>query len=82
MHHSQVYYYKLALPTPLKRDESATISVETILSHASAPWPPTAAQKDAVKLKFEADMLLISPYETLSQRTKIRYGIVISFAHI
>ncbi|KZW02106.1 Ribophorin I [Exidia glandulosa HHB12029] len=68
----QVYYYKIALPTPLKRDETETLNVATLFSHASTPWPPTAAQKDPVRLNFEADMLLISPYETLSQRTKIR----------
>lgn len=70
--HDQVYYYKLTLPKPLKRDETATLNIWTSLSRASTPWPPTAAQKDTVRLKFQGDMLVLSPYETVSQRTKIR----------
>lgn len=68
----QVYFYKIALPTAATRDDTVVINVATTLSHAATPWPPTAAQTDPVRFNFEADLLVISPYETLSQRTKIR----------
>lgn len=51
--------------------------METVQTHATYPWPKTAAQNEAQSLKYEADLFILSPYPTLVQRTKIKYVIYI-----
>ncbi|KAH7104281.1 oligosaccharyl transferase alpha subunit, partial [Auriculariales sp. MPI-PUGE-AT-0066] len=67
-----VYYYTIRLPEPVKRSQDLNIVVGTTLSHAAKPWPASAGQRDPQRLKFTSDLLILSPYETLSQRTKIK----------
>ena len=57
----------------MAEDETATIVVNSILSHASTPFPATVKQGDPQLLKFSTDAYILSPYRTLSERTKIRY---------
>jgi len=47
--------------------------VETLQTHATEPWPATAAQKDDQALRYTTDLFILSPYATTVQRTKIKY---------
>jgi oligosaccharyltransferase complex subunit alpha (ribophorin I) len=60
------------LPTPLGLNETTSVVFETIQTHASYPWPAEASQTDDQVLKYETDILILSPYNTAVQRTKIR----------
>ena len=51
---------------------TANLVVDSILSHASTPFPATVKQSDPQRLKFETEALVLTPYPTLSQRIKIR----------
>ena len=63
------------LPNGLKKDESITLELETVQTHATYAWPPAVSQGDDYFLKYETDLFVISPYPTQVQRTKIRYHI-------
>ena len=65
--------YAVEFPKPLKLNGTTTLVVESVLSHATYPWPAEVAQKDEQAMKYEADLFVLSPYATLVQRTKIRY---------
>ena len=51
---------------------TATLVVDSILSHASTPFPASIKQSEPQRLKFETEALVLTPYPTLSQRIKIR----------
>ena len=51
---------------------TATLVVNSILSHACIPFPAAIKQSEPQRLKFEIEALVLSPYPTLSQRIKIR----------
>lgn len=69
---SGVHFYSAVLPKPLKLNDTATIEVETVLTHATYPWPAKISQGDDLAVKHEADLFVLSPYKTLVQRTKVR----------
>lgn len=62
------------LPKALGLNETTSLVLETVQTHATYPWPKEAAQADDQLLKYETDLLIISPYNTVVQRTKIRYA--------
>ncbi|KIM19466.1 hypothetical protein M408DRAFT_47828, partial [Serendipita vermifera MAFF 305830] len=68
---SNAYLYSVELP-PMAEDATATIVVNSILSHASTPFPESIKQADPQLLKFSTEAYVLSPYRTLSERTKIR----------
>lgn len=70
---SGAFEYTIELPNALKYNASANILVETVQTHATYPWPDTAAQTDPQSLKWTGELFVLSPYQTLVQRTKIRY---------
>ncbi|KAF9513259.1 hypothetical protein BS47DRAFT_1376772 [Hydnum rufescens UP504] len=73
LHKSQpVIYYSVDLPKWLNINESVTLLVNTIESHASIPLPATAKQNDPQSLLYETGAYVQSPYTTVNQRTKIR----------
>jgi oligosaccharyltransferase complex subunit alpha (ribophorin I) len=47
--------------------------LETVQTDATYPWPREAAQGDPQVLKFDTELFVVSPYETVVQRTKIRF---------
>jgi oligosaccharyltransferase complex subunit alpha (ribophorin I) len=51
---------------------TVNLVVETILTHTTYPWPEKASQKDEQSLKYEGDLLVLSPYKTATQRIKVR----------
>lgn len=65
--------YAVVLPKGLKKGEDITVELETVQTHATYPWPAAIGQSEAMSLKFETDLLVISPYPTSVQRTKIRH---------
>ncbi|KAH8105956.1 oligosaccharyl transferase alpha subunit [Cristinia sonorae] len=67
-----VYLYDVNLPAPLKTGGTTNIVVETVQTHVTYPYPEEASQKDGQSLKYESDLLVLSPYDTAVQRTKIR----------
>lgn len=72
---SGILYYAAELPKPLKANATTNLVVETVQTHATYPWPAEASQKDKQSLKYETDLLVLSPYATAVQRTKIRCDI-------
>ena len=71
MSYSNAYLYSVELP-PMAEDATATIVVNSILSHASTPFPASIKQGEAQLLQFSTDAYIITPYKTISERTKIR----------
>lgn len=69
-----IKYYAAELPKPLKLNATTNLVVETVQTHATYPWPGEASQKDGQALKYETGLLVLSPYATSVQRTKIRYA--------
>ncbi|KAJ7904502.1 Ribophorin I [Mycena olivaceomarginata] len=69
-----VHLLDISLPQPLALNASINIVLETIQTHATHPWPERASQQDPQGLKYKADLLVLSPYHTAVQRTKIRSG--------
>lgn len=54
-------------------NQTANLVIETVQTHATYPWPEEAAQKDPQSLKYHCELLVLSPYRTAVQRTKIKY---------
>jgi len=65
-------YVDIALPQTVPVNKSINLVVETVQTHATTPWPETAAQKDVQKLKYSTNLFVTSPYPTSVQRTKLR----------
>jgi len=69
--YSATYYYSVALPKALDKDQTASLVLETVQTHATYPFPPEAAQNDRQALKYDTDLFILSPYKTLTQKTKL-----------
>ena len=69
--YSHAHLYSVDLP-PMAANATANLVVDSILSHASTPFPATVKQSDPQRLKFETEALVLTPYPTFSQRIKIR----------
>ncbi|KAF7355305.1 Dolichyl-diphosphooligosaccharide--protein glycosyltransferase subunit 1 [Mycena sanguinolenta] len=67
-----VHLLDITLPQPLALNASVNIVLEAIQTHATYPWPETASQQEPQALKYKTDLLVLSPYHTAVQRTKIR----------
>ena len=70
--HSATYYYSVALPNALDTNQTANLVLETVQTHATYPFPPEAAQDGRQAVKYDTELLVLSPYKTLVQRTKFR----------
>ncbi|PVG00015.1 Ribophorin I [Serendipita vermifera] len=68
---SNAFLYTVELPA-MAENATATLIVNSILSHASAPFPASIKQSDPQALKFTTEAYVMTPYHTLSERTKIR----------
>jgi len=64
------YYYSVALPKALDKDQTASLTLETVQTHAAYPFPPQSSQDDRQALKYDTDLFVLSPYKTLVQKTK------------
>ncbi|KAG6821283.1 hypothetical protein H0H93_002393 [Arthromyces matolae] len=62
----------VTLEKPLPLNSTLNLVVESHQTHATYPWPAEASQKDEQALKYESDLLILSPYPTTVQRTKIK----------
>jgi oligosaccharyltransferase complex subunit alpha (ribophorin I) len=60
------------LPEKIVANATVNIVLETVLTHATYPWPAQAAQTDEQLLKYDGDLFVLSPYHTNTQRTKVR----------
>jgi oligosaccharyltransferase complex subunit alpha (ribophorin I) len=69
---SQFDILRVQLPKPLDVGSTVNLVLETVQTHASRPWPERAGQNDGQALKYDCNLLVISPYNTLVQRTKIK----------
>ncbi|KAH8830862.1 Ribophorin I [Flagelloscypha sp. PMI_526] len=69
-------YRLLDIHLPRKLDQGATVNIvlDTVQTHATWPWPETARQEDEQRLKYAADLFVLSPYNTLVQRSKFKAG--------
>ncbi|TRM67578.1 Ribophorin I [Schizophyllum amplum] len=78
---SDVHLVDVVLPEPLLAGATLNLVLDTVQTHATWPWPDQAKQTDEQALKYKTGLFVISPYETLVQRTKMRLASpsVISF---
>ncbi|KAG9016775.1 dolichyl-diphosphooligosaccharide--protein glycosyltransferase subunit 1 [Tulasnella sp. 427] len=76
-----IAFYELSLPQPLKVNETATFILTTVQSHASEPLPGSVRQTEPQALAYETGVYVLSPYDTLIQRIKLKSSTpdVISF---
>jgi len=66
------YSYTVSLPQSLSVNSTVNLVVETVHTHTTYPWPPQAGQESDQALKYEGDLLVLSPYKTATQRIKVR----------
>ena len=64
--------YTIELPKALNVNQTSNLVIETVQTHATYPWPEEAEQKDPQSLKYHSELLVLSPYKSAVQRTKIR----------
>ncbi|KZP00188.1 oligosaccharyl transferase alpha subunit [Calocera viscosa TUFC12733] len=69
---SLAYLYAIKLAKPLPKGESLTLLVDSVQSHATYPKPAFATQHDSHFRVYEADGIVLSPYETTSQRLRVK----------
>jgi oligosaccharyltransferase complex subunit alpha (ribophorin I) len=62
----------------MKIGDNVNIVVEALETHATWPWPPTAAQSEGQSLKYETYLFVLSPYDTQVMRNRIKYYLPIS----
>ncbi|KAG8852376.1 dolichyl-diphosphooligosaccharide--protein glycosyltransferase subunit 1 [Tulasnella sp. 330] len=71
-HADNVSLYGATLPKALKVNETATLVLTTIQSHASTPLPAAIRQGEPLYLKYTSDLYVLSSYNTIIQRLKLR----------
>ncbi|TFK75916.1 Ribophorin I [Pluteus cervinus] len=62
----------VTLPKALAVNGTANLIVDSIQTGATFPWPEKAAQAADQALKYRSDLFVISPYKTVTQKTKLR----------
>ncbi|KAF9534334.1 oligosaccharyl transferase alpha subunit [Crepidotus variabilis] len=62
----------ITLPKALSTDKTLNLVLETVQTHATWPSPATAAQNEDQSLKYQTNLLILSPYKTSVQRTKVK----------
>ncbi|EAU84778.1 oligosaccharyltransferase alpha subunit [Coprinopsis cinerea okayama7 len=62
----------VTLPKALSTNKTLNLVFETVQTHATYPWPATAAQGEEQKLKYATELFVLSPYSSVVQRSKIR----------
>jgi oligosaccharyltransferase complex subunit alpha (ribophorin I) len=60
------------LPKLMSVNSTSNLVLETVQTHVTRPWPEKAAQDEDQKLKYDMTLFVLSPYRTVTQRTKIR----------
>lgn len=69
---SPAVYYSVTLPKSLSVNDTISLVVSSIESHASYPLPAVAKQTEGQSLVYETEAYIVSSYPTLNQRTKIK----------
>jgi oligosaccharyltransferase complex subunit alpha (ribophorin I) len=69
---SGTYSYTVDLPKPLSINGTVNLVVEAIHTHTTYAWPKEVGQEADQALKYEGDLLVLSPYKTTTQRIKVR----------
>jgi oligosaccharyltransferase complex subunit alpha (ribophorin I) len=69
---SGTYLHTVDLPKPLSVNSTINLVVETIHTHTTYAWPAKVGQEQDQGLKYEGDLLVLSPYKTATQRIKVR----------
>ncbi|KAI6035371.1 Ribophorin I [Pisolithus orientalis] len=60
------------LPRQLSANGTLNLVFESVQTHATRPHPERAAQTDPQLLNYETGLFVLSPYNTLVQRTKVK----------
>jgi len=66
------YSYTVNLPQSLSVNSTVNLVVETVHTHTTYAWPPQVGQEGDQALRYEGDLLVLSPYKTATQRIKVR----------
>jgi len=66
------YSYTVDLPNTLSINATVNLVVETVHTHTTYAWPEKVSQEHDQALKYEGDLLVLSPYKTATQRIKVR----------
>ncbi|EIW76106.1 oligosaccharyltransferase alpha subunit [Coniophora puteana RWD-64-598 SS2] len=69
---SDAHLFAVTLPRNLAVNDTIHLVLDTVQTHATYPWPEKAGQKDPQLLKYDAQLFILSPYQTQVQRTKVK----------
>lgn len=69
---SDAHLFAVTLPRNLAVNDTIHLVLDTVQTHATYPWPKKAGQQDPQLLKYDAELFILSPYQTQVQRTKIK----------
>ncbi|KAH7329010.1 oligosaccharyltransferase alpha subunit [Stachybotrys elegans] len=69
---SDIQYYRIRLPTPLKTGEQQTLGITLYYLEAYKPLPATIAQDEAQYLVYDFSVYAPSVYPTLKQKTEVK----------
>ncbi|KAL0579677.1 dolichyl-diphosphooligosaccharide--protein glycosyltransferase subunit 1 [Marasmius crinis-equi] len=69
---TNIHLLNVNLPKPLSINGTVNLVVESVQIHATRPWPERAAQDESQALKYDTQLLVLSPYNTTIQRTKLK----------
>jgi len=64
--------YKVSLPSPLGKDESATYVVDAVFSHMLKPYPTKIGQSEKQQILFIGNIYFYTPYVVKSQSTTVK----------
>jgi oligosaccharyltransferase complex subunit alpha (ribophorin I) len=56
----------------LSVNDTLNLVVDTVHTHTTYPFPEKVGQEGDQALKYEGDLLVLSPYKTATQRVKVR----------
>ncbi|KAL5475024.1 hypothetical protein EMCRGX_G027071 [Ephydatia muelleri] len=63
--------YKVSLTQPLTSEQSTTVVVETVFTHAIFPFPKEITQNERQLVQFTGNAYIISPYPCKTQSTTV-----------
>lgn len=71
---SDTQFYRIQLPAPLAPNEKQTLAISYFYLSALNPLPAAIAQADKQYLVYEFSAYFPSSYDTLKQKTEVKFG--------
>lgn len=65
-------FFKVALESPLAKDQSVTLVIEMVFSHSLKPFPEKIGQSDKQLVLYNGNTVIYSPYVVKEQKTTVK----------